>query len=46
MSHWRTYPRISVTLDPLVLRIIDLVEEIVLINNHPAPDANIIRIRQ
>jgi hypothetical protein len=46
MSHWRTYPRISVTLDPLVLRIIDLVDEIVWINSAPAADANIIRLRQ
>lgn len=46
MTKWHSFPRISVTLEPMILRIIDLEQGVVLINNRAASGANIVCLRQ
>ncbi len=45
MSHWRTYPRLPVILDPRILRVVDVRQHIIWINTAAAPDANVIYLR-
>lgn len=43
---WRKYDQLSVKLEPYILRIVDCTERIIWINSCPAPDANVIGLRQ
>lgn len=43
---WHKYDQVSVKLEPHILRIVDCTECIIWINSCPAPDANVIGLRQ
>lgn len=45
-SDWHKYDQVPVKLEPHILRIVDCTEHIIWINSRPAPDANVIGLRQ
>lgn len=43
---WHKFPKMYTTLDPHILRIVDMVDGVVIINTQAAPGANVIYLHQ